>query len=317
MIHQKKYSVLALRMSEVKGLSILIPIYNQDARLLVNQLLEQANELKIPFEIRCYDDKSSQEIKKLNEELRTIKNVTYSELPENIGRSAIRNKLGNEAIYSHLLLLDCNVKIARKDFMKKYIESEKKSSVVIGGSVYDYEPDKACALRWKYSKAREERTAKERSVDPYKSIILKNIFIEKNIFQQNNLDESIKTYGHEDTKFGQILKERKIQILHIDNPVRHAGLEINEVFLNKTLEGIKNYYKLIKEGYAGDSKLLTTYNIVKHFPFRQIFISAHTIMESTIQKNLLSENPSLMYFDLFKLRALIKEKESEERERKK
>jgi glycosyltransferase involved in cell wall biosynthesis len=303
-------------MSEVNGLSILIPIYNQDVRPLINQLLEQANELKIPFEIRCYDDSSSPEIKKLNQELDTKRNVVYSELPENIGRSAIRNKLAKEAAYSYLLLLDCNIVIVRKDFLKKYIDTAEKSPVVIGGSVYDYEPERGNVLRWKYGKAREEKVAKERSLHPYRSIILKNILIRKNIFEKNLLDENIKTYGHEDTKFGCVLKEKKIRILHIDNPVRHAKLDINQVFIEKTLEGTKNYYKLIKEGYAGDSKLLSSYNVVKHFPIRQIFITFYSMMESTVLKNLLSENPSLLNFDLFKLKALIQEKESEKKIKK-
>jgi glycosyltransferase involved in cell wall biosynthesis len=297
-------------MSEVKGLSILIPIYNQDVRPLVNQLLEQAKESGLAFEIRCYDDDSSPEIKKINQELGTNKNVIYSELPSNIGRSAIRNKLANEAIYSYLLFLDCNIIIIRKDFLKKYIESAEGSSVVIGGSVYDYEPDKAYSLRWKYGKAREERSAKDRSLDPYKGIILKNIFIKKNIYLENVLDENIKTYGHEDTKFGNMLKEKRIGIVHIDNPVRHAELETNEVFIKKTLDGIKNYYKLIKEGYAGNSRLLTIYNIIKLFPLRNIFTALYKMMEPNIRRNLLSENPSLLYFDLLKLRALIEEEEN-------
>jgi hypothetical protein len=284
---------------------------------LVYQLLEQANESGLPFEIRCYDDQSSPEIKKKNRELGAIKNVTYSELPVNIGRSAIRNKLANDAVYSHLILLDCNVLINRKDFLKRYIGSAKQSPVVIGGSDYDYEPDKTHSLRWKYGKEREGRQAGERSLHPYKSIILKNIFIEKNIFQENALDENIQTYGHEDTKFGNILKEKKIPISHIDNPVRHAIQDTNGAFIAKTLEGIKNYYKLIREGYAGDSNLRSAFTIIKHVPLRTIFNAAYKIMEPTIHKNLLSENPSLFYFDLFKLRALLEEeKQSAQRERK-
>jgi glycosyltransferase involved in cell wall biosynthesis len=307
LILPKKYSVLALKMSEPKGLSILIPIYNYDARRLVLELLEQAFKLNLPFEIRCYDDGSSADIKKINEELSSSDKITYIELPENIGRSAIRNKLASEALYPDLLFLDCDSGIVRKDFLKKYIEFSQKEKIIIGGTVYQQEPDKTHSLRWKYGKAREERSASKRSLQPFDSITMNNMFISKDIYLGNKLDESIRTYGHEDTKFGNILRQKNIRVLHIDNPVQHCGLEENQVFIDKTREGIKNYYKLIKEGYAGNSRIHKAYNIVRHFPLRNIFMVGYKMMNSNIRKNLLSENPSLLYFDLFKLKMLIEE----------
>ena len=294
-------------MSELKGFSILIPIYNLDARELARQLLEQASSLNIPFEIRCYDDGSSIETKKINQELNSIKNIIYHELPVNMGRSAIRNKLAKEAVYPNLILLDCDSRIVRKDFLNKYLKTAENNSVAIGGTVYQGKSDKVYSLRWKYGKEREEKSAAGRSLEPYASITMNNIFIRKSIFMENQLDENIRTYGHEDTKFGNMLRRKGIPIFHIDNPVEHCGLEENQEFIDKTLDGIKNYYKLIKEGYAGNSRLRKTYNIIRHFPFRNIFIAIYKMMESNIRKNLLSENPSLFYFDLFRLRALIEE----------
>ncbi|HXA02940.1 MAG TPA: glycosyltransferase [Cytophagaceae bacterium] len=295
-------------MSEVKGLSILIPIYNYDTRALVHQLLEQTSNLSLPFEIRCYDDGSSIEFRKINQELGFINNIIYFDLPANIGRSAIRNKLVKDALYSDLILLDCDSKIVKEDFLDKYLGSARNDMVLIGGTIYQNKSNKVYSLRWKYGKAREEKPVSIRSRELYEHITMNNMFIKKMIFIENQLDESIRTYGHEDTKFGNMLKQKNIPILHIDNPIEHCGLEQNQAFIDKTLEGIKNYYKLIKEGYAGTSRLHTAYNIIKYVPLRNIFIAVYTIMESNIRKNLLSENPSLLYFDLFKLRALIEEK---------
>jgi glycosyltransferase involved in cell wall biosynthesis len=296
-------------MAELKGLSILIPIYNYDARHLVLELRKQASELNQPFEILCYDDGSSPETRKINQELNQTEKIIYKELPENIGRSAIRNKLAKEALYSHLVLLDCNVAIVRNDFLKKYIELTARSKVIIGGSLYDFVSDKSSSLRWKYGKIREALPAQDRETHPYRCVTLKNIFIEKLTYLDNPLDETIKTYGHEDTKFAAVLKEKKISVLHIDNPVRHAQLDTNPVFIEKTLEGVKNFYKLIREGYASESKLYKTYILFKHFPLKQIFMIFYSIMESGIRRNLLSGNPSLFYFDLMKLRALLNERD--------
>ncbi|MFL5728058.1 MAG: glycosyltransferase family 2 protein [Cytophagaceae bacterium] len=297
-------------MSELTGLSILIPIYNQDVRPLINQLLEQLSRLSIPAEIRCYDDGSDTAIKLLNQELRQNKSVVYMELPLNIGRSAIRNKLAQEAAYPQLLLLDGNVEITKKDFLETYIKQASQSPVLIGGSVYDYVPETAQSLRWKYGKSRESKPAVLRSAHPYRGITLKNILIRKEVYLQNPLDESIRTYGHEDTKFAYMLKEKKVTILHIENPVRHINLDNNEVFIGKTLDGVKNYYRLIREGYAGDSRLYDMYKIFRLFPFKQLFKSFYALLKLRIDKNLRSGNPSLLYFDLMKLRALLQEKES-------
>jgi glycosyltransferase involved in cell wall biosynthesis len=298
-------------MSELKGLSILIPIYNYDARRLVLELLEQASELNLPFEIRCYDDGSSADIKKINKELSSRNKIVYIELSENIGRSAIRNKLASDTLYSDLLFLDCDSGIIRKDFLKKYIGFSQKERIIVGGTVYQQEQDKTHSLRWKYGKAREERSAAKRSLQPFDSITMNNMLISKDIYLANKLDESIRTYGHEDTKFGNILKQKNIRVLHIDNPVQHYGLEENQVFIDKTLDGIKNYYRLIKEGYAGNSRLHNVYNLVQNLLLRKIFNAFYKIIGSTVYANLLSENPSLLYFDLFRLKALIEEKEKD------
>jgi hypothetical protein len=273
----------------------------------MHELLEQATKLNLPFEIRCYDDGSSPDIKKNNRELISDNKIIYTELSENIGRSAIRNKLAREADYSHLIMLDCNIAIIKNDFLKKYIESADQSAIIIGGSVYDFTPSKNNVLRWKYGKVREAKQASDRTANPYRNITLKNIFIEKDIYLGSPLDESIKTYGHEDTKFANILLQKGIKVLHIDNPVRHINLDTNQVFIDKTLAGVKNYYKLIKEGYAGNTKFYKTYKIFKLFPLKQIFMKFSKIMEPAIAKNLLSQNPSLFYFDLMKLQALLQE----------
>jgi len=85
-------------------LSILIPVYNYDVRDLVHKLHDQLIELDTPVEILCYDDASTDESYKVtNREINKLSVVIYKELPANIGRAAIRNKLANEANYNYYL----------------------------------------------------------------------------------------------------------------------------------------------------------------------------------------------------------------------
>lgn len=298
-------------MSNSKGLSVLIPIYNYSIYELAEAISAQAQQLSYPFEILCYDDGSpDQALKKTNLSVSALKGVHYKELPKNIGRSKIRNLLAKDSQYDTLLFIDCDSKILSQDYLKKYIEPSLKHPIIAGGTVYTQDYDPNFSLRLIYGKQREQRMAHLRMKHPYRYINLNNLLVKKEIYLQNQLDESISTYGHEDTKFGYFLKEKKIPVLHIDNPVDHCGLENNSTFLKKTKEGIKNFYKITLEGYGTDTKLYQTYSFLKKFKLFSIYNLYYKIFQSKIEKNLLSGRPSLFYFDLMKLKTLIDQKKS-------
>ncbi|MCC6723970.1 MAG: glycosyltransferase, partial [Saprospiraceae bacterium] len=102
-------------------LSILIPIFNFDIRPLVKDLHEQCETLGIGYEIVCFDDGSTSEYKLLNKEIWKLPNVIYREMPQNLGRSAIRNALGKAARFDFLLFMDCDSKVVSSDFIKNYV----------------------------------------------------------------------------------------------------------------------------------------------------------------------------------------------------
>ena len=70
-------------------LSILIPVYNFDVNALVSDLHRQAIDCGIAFEIRCYDDGSTEAFRAKNRAIQTMGNVVWVELEQNIGRSAL------------------------------------------------------------------------------------------------------------------------------------------------------------------------------------------------------------------------------------
>ena len=78
-------------------LSVLIPVYNFDVVLFVKDLAKQCADCKIDFEVLCLDDYSSENYRIKNAVLKSIENVCYEELPNNIGRSKIRNRLAEKA----------------------------------------------------------------------------------------------------------------------------------------------------------------------------------------------------------------------------
>ncbi len=291
-----------------KGLSILIPVYNHDASSLIKTLHQQASDLDIVFEIRCYDDYSHPEIKKRNRSVQKTNRVVYEELPYNLGRSKIRNKLAQEAEYPNILFIDGDSKITDDQFLKQYIITSFSHEVIIGGTSYSSTlQDPRYALRWKYGIEREQLSADERNKKPYLNFTLNNLFISKDIYSKIGLDEDITTYGHEDTKFGFMLKNDGIVVRHINNPVEHIGLETSEEFLSKTKESVKNLYKLSKQNFGLESKLYHSSLLFRNRSMNRLFTSFYNLFKNHIERNLASSDPRLFYFDMFKLNLMLQE----------
>ena len=87
-------------------LSVLIPTYNYNAFALVNELHKQLLKSKVQFEIICFDDGSKATLNQQNEKINALPFARFNALKDNVGRSAIRNQLSEEAVYSWLLFLD-------------------------------------------------------------------------------------------------------------------------------------------------------------------------------------------------------------------
>src|ERR1035437_2162840 len=117
-------------------ISILIPAYNYDITRLVADLHKQAMETYVDFEIIVMEDGSMLYVEE-NNHVTDFEFCRHIVLAENIGRSAIRNKLADEAKFDHLLFLDCDAKVISAHFIEKYIAFCREECVVLGGRIYD------------------------------------------------------------------------------------------------------------------------------------------------------------------------------------
>jgi len=289
-------------------LSVLIPVYNFDVVPFVQDLVNQCVSNNILFEIICLDDCSDKEFKAKNSVLGNQEHIIYEELPENIGRSKIRNRLAEQAKYENLLFLDCDSKINDTNFIANYIAEIDNKSVVYGGRNYEKNKPKNSAVyfRWWYGVNRETISSAERKKAVYNHFMTNNFCIPKSIFLSIKLDETLKGYGHEDTLFGIELKKNKVPINHIENPLCHIGLEDFETFISKTEEGIVNLNKLINQHKVDESiKLLRAYKKVKKLKIERYIFSYYKRNRSKILKKLQKETPSLKWFDFYKLGYLV------------
>lgn len=287
-------------------LSILIPIFNFDVRPLVNDLHGQCEEAGIAYEIICFDDGSTADFKQKNKEIWKRPNIIYRELPQNLGRSAIRNALGKAARFDYLLFMDCDSRVVSPNFIQNYLQHIAPERLVYGGRCYSETPpaDPKLRFHWRYGKEREQSTANARSHSPYNSFMTNNFLIPKHLFLNILFDETLKQYGHEDTLFGLELERRQVQILHIDNPLEHIGLEPVEVFLRKTQQGIENLVKLEREGKKVETRLLNTFKTCQKWGLTLPIVWGFSALKDLIVRQLHGSSPILGFFDLYKLGVL-------------
>ena len=286
-------------------LSILIPVYNYDITSLVGEIHKQATEAKIEFEILVYDDGSPIPItKNLN-----INNLTYTKyvfLKKNIGRSAIRNLLAQNAKYKWVLFLDADTKVIRKNFIKVYLNEIKNTSkqIIYGGICYQKDkPKKNQILRWVYGNNREALNVSNRNKNPHLRFLTLNFLLKKEVFNTLKFNTDIPNLRHEDTLFALGAKKNNISIKHIDNPVLHLGLESSVVFLKKSEEATNVLYSFVKQKLIKpkDTKLSHYALLLTKFNLHYLVNLIYSTFKKPIKSQLLSKSPSLLLFDFYRL----------------
>jgi hypothetical protein len=284
-------------------LSILLPIYNWDIRQLAGDLIAQGRALGVPFELLALDDGSAPEYREMNRSISGFPEVNYQELPQNIGRAAIRNRLGDLAQYPFLLFMDSDSEVVRGDYLQVYLQAAAEDRVLVGGTCYSPEPpaDPGLYLRWQYGVRREQRPVALRRRSPWSSFLTHHFVIARSVFQQIRFDERLKGYGHEDTLFGLALQQAGVSITHLDNPLKHAGLEPSAVFLTKTESSVRNLVWLHMQGNLLPSRLLDAYRLLQRLGLASWAASGFERHQAAFRKRLEGPAPRLWQLDLYKL----------------
>lgn len=290
-------------------LSILIPIYNYDARLLVQQLHQQALSAGIEYEILLLDDASDNtQLSEGNRCLKELSNVTIFELPTKAGRAVARNFLAGEAKYNHLLFLDCDSEPIDDKFIERYIPyCKEKNIVVCGGTAYKPEkPATDSYLRWIYGVKCETQSAAERNKAKKTKFFTFNFLIDRDLFWSIRFNELLKSYGHEDTIFGLELQKKNCHITHIDNPLYHIGIDNNITYIKKTRQGVENL-KILLDSYEDREQLIQYIRLLQYYSILEktytIWLGSlfYRIFRSLMESNFKSKHPNLTLFNLYKL----------------
>lgn len=291
-------------------LSILIPIFNENIEQLIESLIIQIANVSTFIEIICIDDASThKQIKINNKRFATDHGFFYEELSQNIGRSAIRNRLARSAKGEFILFLDCDIAILNPDYIHKIVNSAQSHSIFSGGTTYQKEKpkEKSKILHWLAGYQKEDLSLEKKRKTPLAGFSLNNLCIKREIFLQINLDSSLTQYGHEDTLFGYYLIKEGFQIHFIENKVLHLGLNNTENFISKNFQAIENLVFLkTNKNIDLPTKLTKVGNLLLITRLSIIYLFLFSIFEKIILKNLHSDNPNLVLFDLLKLNFYLK-----------
>ena len=287
-------------------ISILIPVFNRNCTQLVVQLQQQCEQTGLVYEIIVADDASTDiAIKNTNQIIADLKNVKYLEMPVNIGRSAIRNKLASLANQAYLLFIDDDMAIVDDEFIRRYANVMESDDVIYGGLVYPSYNSKQAGLREKFGNEREVKTLAQRLMAPSNQISTCNLVVKRSIFEENKFNESIKDYGWEDNLFALALAKKGIKIAHINNPLLHQGIESSEVFIAKTITACQTLANLVKSGNFAEElkqiRLYKSYLWLSKLYLSVMFSFFFRLIKNGVENHLKSPNPNLFFFDLYKL----------------
>ncbi|MCI6160379.1 MAG: glycosyltransferase [Prevotellaceae bacterium] len=283
-----------------KELSILLPTYNCRCKELV-MLLQMQCEGNLDYEIIVADDGSpNRHFVEENRAIEKLKNVRYIIRKENVGRSAIRNFLANEAKYQWLLFIDGDLSIENTHFIKNYMDSN--GDVVVGGVKIGGEEDMWFDnLRYRYEKKCEPaHTMENRRKNSHKEFRTTNFVVHKDIILAHPFEENVRHYGYEDVIFGKELCENNIGITHINNPVLIDDFECNADFLKKNEEALRTLHQFRNE-LRGYSKLLDNLQKIEKMQMLSLVHFFYRLFRKAIKHNLFGNNPSVFLFNVYKV----------------
>lgn len=286
----------------MKAISILIPTFNGVCTSLVADLQRQAEALAVSYEIIVADDGSTDaDTIAENRAVNQLPHCRYIEQPRNVGRAAIRNFLARQAQFDWLLFIDSDMTVVNDRYLSNYL-SDQTADVIDGGVCIGGDAESLRHnLRYRYEKASEhEHTAERRRQAPYRDFHTANFLIRRELMRSHPFDDRFRYYGYEDVLFGKQLRQDRIAITHIDNPMGFCTFESNADFVAKTEEGLRTLHTFRSE-LRGYSRLLTFVDGI-HVPAVLTFIRlSHRLLRGVVRKNLCSSHPFPKLLSLYKV----------------
>ena len=287
-------------------ISILIPVFNTNVVELIRSLQQQIALIKEKVEIVVMDDASDDDLKKKQnrEGLLAFPGLHYLELPVNCGRNIIRHKLAAAATFHIFIFIDADSSFPDASWLQNYIDARTGGEIIMGGRRYNKTQAGATGLHFHYGLNREQLSAAQRNIHPYRSFMACNFLIRRQQLARLIIDNNLQGYCHEDTFMGLQFEKLGIPIRHIDNPVFHDGIDEDAVFISKQEEALENlrylYNTYNKEFNFSGIKLVRVYKQITASAVGGFLLNALADKRDDCKKRVL-RSYRLVWLDLWKL----------------
>ena len=228
------------------ALSVLIPFLRDDPTDLLRQLDQEAADLGGAVEVVLMDDGTGDAA--LTARLKQILGVLalparLITLSANEGRARGRNRLTIAGRGRAYLFLDSDMKPDTPRFLQTWIALmvERDPAVAFGGFSLDQAPaDAQFAVHRALSGASECLPASERAKQPEKYVYTSNLLVRRDVFAAETFDPGFSGWGWEDVEWAMRVS-RRFEVVHLDNPATHMGLDTVEDLTRKFDHGAGNF----------------------------------------------------------------------------
>jgi glycosyltransferase involved in cell wall biosynthesis len=252
-------------------LSVLTPFYRDDPTPLLERLAAAPPGVEFVLLDDGSDDGALIE-RVLHACERTGVSARVVVRAKNEGRAAARNRLIAEARGRYVLFLDADMLPDRPNFLLHWLSVARCQApdVAFGGlSLRLAEPTKETALHYNLFAASDCRDADTRARSPAQSTASGNLLVRRDFLDSHPFDESFAGWGFEDTDWA-LTAARDTEILHVDNPATHAGLDSAEALLRKGAEAAPNFARLAaKHPQTTRFAAYRAAQLMKHVPLRR------------------------------------------------
>jgi glycosyltransferase involved in cell wall biosynthesis len=231
-------------------LSVLIPFLRDDPTDLLTRLDREAPALFGAAEVVLLDDGTGDA--ELTARLKTALHALalparLITLSANEGRARGRNRLTIAARGRAWLFLDSDMRPDTPRFLQTWIAqmAERDPAVAFGGFSLDQAPtEPRFAVHRALSGASECLPASERAKQPEKYVYTSNLLVRRDVFAAEAFDPGFSGWGWEDVEWAMRVS-RRFEVVHIDNPATHMGLDTVEDLARKFDQGAGNFARVV------------------------------------------------------------------------